>query len=77
MGDHTQTHSCHTSHCHSHCHSLSPSLSSHAHTLHYLLIIKITAIAVTCDDFWRIEPIEKPAREGQQQGQEEGGRCKD
>lgn len=59
MGDHTQTHSFHTSPFHSL--SLSPALPS-THTLHYLLIIKITAIAVTCDDFWRADPIEKPAR---------------
>lgn len=57
MGDHTQTRSFPT--------SLFLSLSSalpSTHTLHYLLIIKITAIAVTCDDFWRADPIEKPAR---------------
>lgn len=57
MGDHTQTRSFPT--------SLFLSLSSalpSTHTLHYLLIIKITAIAVTCDDFWRADAIEKPAR---------------
>lgn len=54
MGDHTQTHSFHTSLFLFLSLSLSPALPS-THTLHYLLIIKITAIAVTCDDFWRAD----------------------